>query len=289
MIYSIKLSRWSSPMPVRNDLSDALFNKIAAYVYQVCGINLTERKRELVNTRIGKVIRDKGYSGFKEYYERLVEDTTGEAVSELMNAISTNLTSFFRESKHFDYLEKQYFPALRTSAARTRNFHFRAWSAGCSTGAEAYTLSMVLLNTLPEITGWNAKILATDIDTNVLQTGANGIYGKDVVRQVPPLYLSKYFQRSPDGQRYRVKRLLRELVTFRYLNLIEPFPLRAKFDIIFCRNVMIYFDKMTQQNLVNRFTQILKPGGCLFIGHSESLSSLTHQLAYVQPTIYQKK
>jgi chemotaxis protein methyltransferase CheR len=276
-------------MPVSNDLTDALFQKIAAYVYQVCGIHLTERKRELVNTRIGKIIREKNLSGFHEYYNSLVDDTTGEAVSELMNAISTNLTSFFRESKHFDFLEKELIPELRARALKSGNLRLRVWSAGCSTGAEVYTLAMVILQTMPDLLTWNTKFLATDIDTNVMAAGTEGVYSKEMVKPVPMQYLAKYFQRSADGSRYRVKAILRNLVQFKYLNLIEPFPFRGKFDIIFCRNVMIYFDKTTQQSLVDKFSAALNPGGVLFIGHSEGLSGLKHNLNYIRPTIYQKK
>lgn len=276
-------------MPSNNDLTDALFHKISAYVYDVCGIHLTERKRELVNTRIGKIIREKNLDGFHAYYEQLVNDTTGDAVAELMNAISTNLTSFFRESKHFDFLEHQLMPQIRERALKSGNLRFRAWSAGCSTGAEVYTMAMVILNTVPDMVTWNAKFLATDIDTNVMKTGAEGVYNKDMVKPVPLTYLSKFFQRSPDGALYRVKPILRNMVQFKYLNLIEPFPFKGKFDIIFCRNVMIYFDKTTQQNLVDKFSAALNPGGVLFIGHSEGLSGLKHNLAYIKPTIYQKK
>lgn len=276
-------------MAANSDLSDALFKKISAYVYEVCGINLTERKRELVNTRIGKIIREKNLSGFREYYDTLISDTTGEAVSDLMNAISTNLTSFFRESKHFEYLERELLPQIRERAIKSGKLSFRAWSAGCSTGAEVYTLAMVIAHTIPDALAWDSKLLATDIDTNVMNTGAQGVYPKEMVKPVPLPYLSKYFQRSEDGQRYRVKQILRRLVQFKYLNLIEPFPFRGKFDIIFCRNVMIYFDKTTQQNLVDKFSNALKPGGVLFIGHSEGLSGLKHNMSYIKPTIYQKK
>lgn len=276
-------------MSSQTDLSDALFQKIAHYVYEVCGINLTERKRELVNTRIGKVIREKKLSGFREYYDWLTSDTTGEAVAGLMNAISTNLTSFFREPKHFDFMKSALIPELLGRAKKSGRLHLRAWSAGCSTGVEAYTLAMIFCSEIPDIAAWDAKILATDIDTNVLHSGEEAIYPKDMIKPVPPTYLSRYFQCSRDGLRYRVKKKLRDMVSFRYLNLIENFPMHGKFDIIFCRNVMIYFDKPTQQSLVGRFSDALKSGGYLFIGHSEGLSGLKHNLNYVQPTIYQKK
>lgn len=276
-------------MPTHSDLSDALFQKIAHYVYEACGIHLTERKRELVNTRIGKVIREKNFSGFREYYSWLTSDTTGEAVAELMNAISTNLTSFFREPKHFEYMQDVLLPELQQKARGQAHPNLRAWSAGCSTGVEAYTIAMILLNSIPDLANWDVRILATDIDTNVLHTGEAGVYGKDMIAPVPLSFLSRFFQRTKDGTRYRVKRQLRQMVAFRYLNLIEKFPLRGKFDIIFCRNVMIYFDKATQQNLVNKFSDALKSGGYLFIGHSEGLSGLKHNLNYIKPTIYQKK
>ncbi len=276
-------------MAAGNDLTDSLFKKIAKYVYDVCGINLTERKRELVSTRIGKVIRQKKLAGFQEYYDYLINDQTGEAVAELMNAISTNLTSFFREPKHFDFLKSDILPELVEKARKTGDHHLRGWSAGCSTGAEAYTIAMTLANSIPEIFSWNARILATDIDTNVMDTGSRGVYNMDMLKQIPPLMAKKFLQRSKDGANFRVKAQLRNLVKFKYLNLIEPFPLKGKFDFIFCRNVMIYFDRPTQQNLIDKFSAFLKPGGYLFIGHSEGLSAVEHNLKYVRPTIYQKK
>lgn len=276
-------------MAAKTDLTDEIFRKISKYVYEICGINLTERKRELVNTRIGKVIREKNLGGFKEYYKYLIEDETGDAVSDLMNAISTNLTSFFREPKHFDFLREVMYPQIIEQAKKDGRHHFRAWSAGCSTGAEIYTIAMTLFDSIPDISQWDAKLLATDIDTNVLNTGTNGIYHETVIKDIPKHIAKRYLQRSKDGKHYRVKAPLRHLVAFRYLNLIEPFPLTGKFDFIFCRNVMIYFDNPTQQKLIDKFSQFLKHGGCLFIGHSEGLSSIKHDLKYIRPTIYQKK
>ena len=273
----------------KSDLSIKIFNQISEYVMSSCGINLSKNKFELVNTRLSKVIRTHNFSGFQEYYDYLVNDETGEALNELMNAISTNLTSFYRESTHFEFMQDVMIPEILNNATRNKNYQLRGWSAGCSLGAEIYTIAITLMENIPNLETWDSRLLATDIDTNVLQTGISGIYSDKQVATIPLPLLSKYFQYSHKKECYRAKRSLRDLIRFRYLNLIEPFPFQRHFDFIFCRNVMIYFTKDTQQVLVNKFYQHLKPGGYLFIGHSEGLSGLQHDYKYIQPTIYKKK
>lgn len=276
-------------MNFKTDLTDPLFKKISKYVYDTCGINLTDAKRELVNTRVGKIIASRRLSGFREYYEYLINDESGYAVEELMNAISTNLTAFFREASHFDFLAKNIVPELQKTITTTKGYKFRAWSAGSSTGAEIYTIAMVLLEAFPEIMAYDSKLLATDIDTNVLNVAEKAVYNKNMIENVPNYLKHRYFIRSLDKNRYRAKKVLRDFITFKYLNLIEKFPFKYKMDFIFCRNVMIYFDSDTQQKLIQKFYDALRPGGYLFIGHSESLSRIEHKFTYEKPTIYYKK
>ena len=272
----------------QNDLTSKLFTDISEFVYKHCGINLTENKRELVNTRLSKVIRKHNFSGFKEYFTYLKRDKTGKAISELMNAISTNLTSFYRESSHFTFMQHTMLPEIIKNANKTGNFRLRGWSAGCSLGAEAYTIGITLHKNLPGIERWDAKLLATDIDTNVLHSGEKGIYTVKQIENIPKDLLRKYFQRSNNREKYRAKPILRNLIEFKYLNLIADFPFKGQFDFIFCRNVMIYFNKATQQLLIDKFYRFLKHNGYLFIGHSEGLSGLNHNYKYIQPTIYKK-
>jgi len=272
--------------PAEDDLPDDLFNKFREYVYQQARISLGENKRELIRARFGKTIRQRHMSGFQEYYNWIINDKTGEASREVMNAISTNLTSFFRENQHFEFLGKTLLPRL---ASQPR---LRAWSAGCSTGEEVYTIAITILESLPGAERMDIKLLATDVDTEVVAHGARGVYGQDRVRDVPAAIVKQYFDRAPDDNRgrpqVRLKDAVRRLVTFRHLNLFGTWPFKGKFDFIFCRNVMIYFDRETQEMLVNRFYEQLVAGGHLFIGHSEGLSNVKHNFEYVQPTIYRR-
>ena len=226
---------------------------------------------------------------FKEYYNFLLADESGDELVHMLDAISTNLTSFFRESKHFDFLEKTALPTV-LAVKKTRIKQINIWSAGCSSGEEAYTLSICLHEFAEANTDLDIRILATDISTKMLSTAASGVYHKSQIQTIPPLVLRKYFQRGRDrwNDHYRLKPFVRKTIEFKRLNLMEPFPFNNKFQIIFCRNVMIYFDKTVQSKLVNKYYNCLEPGGYLFIGHSESLMGTEHRFKYIQPTIYQK-
>lgn len=276
-----------------DDLTDELFDKICKYIYEKARINLGKNKMELVRARFGKVIRQRKMSGFREYFKWMQSDTTGEALREVMNAISTNLTSFFRENEHFVFLSKVLLPNLAQKGARSGGkIRLRGWSAGCSTGEEVYTMTMTISETVGKVDEWDVKLLATDIDTEVVATGQRGIYGKDRITGIPPGLVKKYLDNVTDEKgkpAYRMKEQLRRMITFRHLNLFSDWPFRNKFDYIFCRNVMIYFDRQTQEGLVNRYYDNLASGGYLFIGHSESLSGINHRFEYVKPTIYMKK
>lgn len=280
----------ASVLPLTRDieLTDSDFKKISSLIYEQCGIHLHEGKRELVKARLGKRIREGRFQSFRDYYQYVVEDPSGQELVYLLDSISTNFTSFFREPQHFEYLKRHFLPEI-TLRKKDRLLSF--WSAGCSSGEEVYSIAITLLEA-PEISpGWRLKILGTDISTRVLKMAQTGIYGMDRVQSIPQGLLRKYFLRGDkrgDGF-VRIKEDVRQFISFARLNFIESFSFPEPFDCIFCRNVMIYFDKKTQGNLVNRFYKQLGPGGLLLIGHSESLSGIQHPFTYIQPAIFRKE
>ncbi|MCK4389078.1 MAG: protein-glutamate O-methyltransferase CheR [Desulfobacterales bacterium] len=268
------------------ELSDRDFGRFSALVYEKCGINLQDGKKELVRARLGKRLREGGFEDFRAYYKFLTEDENGDELVRMLDAISTNLTSFFREEKHFDFLKETVFPSyLETGLQR-----LRFWSAGCSSGEEPYSLAMWLLEHFAQRSYFDMKILATDISTKVLANAQRGVYPGDRVAKIPEFLLRKHFQRGygRQGGYFRVKPALRDVVEFKRFNLMEPFPFKEVFNLILCRNVMIYFDKKTQQGLINKFHESLVDGGYLFIGHSESLTGFGHRFKYIKPSVYGK-
>jgi len=209
----------------------------------------------------------------------------------MLDAISTNKTSFFREEKHFDFLKQEVFPTYVKGKNATGFHRLRFWSAGCSTGEEPYSLAMWLSECFGKNPRADVKILASDISTKVLAQAKRGVYPADSLEEIPASLVRRYFQRGYARQEgyFRVKTSLREMVEFRRLNLIEPFPFKEVFNLILCRNVMIYFDKKTQQSLINKLYGCLVDGGYLLIGHSETLTGIEHRLRYIQPSVYQKR
>ncbi|HBF35371.1 TPA: hypothetical protein DDW35_12490 [Candidatus Sumerlaeota bacterium] len=271
------------------DLPERLYLKFAKLVYDSAGIALGNAKRELVRSRLMKRLRALQVTTYEEYYEILAHhDGDGSELVMMLDAISTNKTDFFRENQHFQFLSETALPAIMTRNRTTRRI--RVWSAGCSSGEEPYTLAMVLREHLDRSVNWDIKILATDISTKVLQFAHEGIYEEEKVKPVPVQYRTAYFDKGKNARGqvvYRAKPELRNLITFRRLNLMNAtFPFSGAFDVIFCRNVMIYFDKGTQETLVNKYYKHLASGGYLFIGHSESLNSLKTPFQFVKPTIY---
>jgi chemotaxis protein methyltransferase CheR len=278
-------------LAVQNDikLSDAQYQLVSDTVYRHCGIKLHQGKKELVQSRLAKLVRKNKASSYAEYLDNVMSDLNGPVFSEFINSLTTNLTMFFRESHHFEYLSKEFLPNLMQSKMKRRDFKIRAWSAGCSSGEESYSLAMSLNDALTNVDKWNVKILATDISSSILEKARKGIYDKEKTASIPPAFRTqfiKYDTKNPSQG--AVSGLLKNMISFRYLNLIQKWPFRGPFDFIFCRNVMIYFDKKTQEELVSKFWQVLAPGGLLFTGHSESLTGIHHQFKYVRPTIYQK-
>lgn len=267
------------------DLTNKQFEKISEIVYKLCGINLHLGKEVLVKARLAKRLRWLGLNSFEGYMDYLEHDESGQELAIMIDSLTTNKTSFFRESQHFDYLRRHILPELKS-----RGNKIRIWSAGCSSGEEPYTLAIVIRETFPDIAKMDVRILATDISTKVLGTAKEAVYGQDVLRDVPPELVGKYFTctRTKSPRTYKVNNDVKSMIRLAKLNLMEPWPMKGPFDAIFCRNVMIYFDKPTQQELVRRYFELLEPGGHLFVGHSESLTASSHQFKYVQPAVYIK-
>jgi chemotaxis protein methyltransferase CheR len=271
-------------------LTDVQFQKFSSLVYEKTGIYLKPEKKELLNARLGKRLRSTGIVSFQEYYDYVMHDASGEELVQLIDSVSTNFTSFFRESAHFDILTRRVLPGLLADRKRKKR-DILLWSAACSSGEEPYTMAMVLddfARTHQEI---RFRIMATDISTRVLALARKGVYGDDRTGKVPAPFLKRYFQKGVgEAAGYvRIKEDIRRLVQFDRFNLMGEFPWREAIDVIFCRNVMIYFNRETQQELVSKFHQALVPGGHLFIGHSESITGLKHAFTQVDATAYQKR
>ena len=262
-------------------LSDTELRAIAKLVYEKSGIVLHDGKRELITSRLQKRLRHLGIATYAEYL-KLADRDPAELVT-LLDSIATNHTHFFREAKHFELLTSR---VLQTAGAR-RGGELRGWCAACSTGEEPYTILMSLL----EAGCGGARLLASDMSTKALATAKNGVYRLDKMTDVPKALLPKYFEKGLGAQAglARVQPSLRRLVEFRALNLLEVTSLGQQFDFIFCRNVMIYFDKAVQQRVVSMLERHLAPGGYLFIAHSESLNGITHDLATIAPAAFQRR
>ncbi len=275
--------------PTGFDLTDEEFRLISRLVYEKCGINLGEQKRFLVVERLQKVLRQGGFSSFKEYYYYVVQDTTGQALLTLMDRISTNHTFFFREKDHFDLLTAEILPNIWQKVPETRQ-NLRLWSAGCSSGEEAYSLAITISEYMgPKTVSLDhLGILATDISMTALAKASRGVYSAAEIAQIAPDLKRRYFVRSEDGE-WAINQALKKIILFRRLNLMrEAYPFKGKFHIIFCRNVMIYFDEPTRKALLERFYSYLEPEGYLFLGHSESLGRSSSLFRYIKPAIYQK-
>ena len=272
------------------ELSEAQFIKISQLVKTTCGINLGDGKQQLVKARLMKRLRKLGLWTFEDYLQYVRNDATGTELTAMFDALSTNMTSFFREEQHFKHLSKVVFPHIIAKAERSQLRQFRIWSAGCSSGEEPYSLAITVHENIPDLQRWDVKILASDISTRMLKRASDGFYNDERVKTVSPQLRARYFrsvQTRPE-RIYEVTDALRSMIHFARVNLMGPWPMRGPFDVIFCRNVMIYFDKPTQGKLVQRYWDMLAPGGKLFLGHSESLTGIEHKFGYVQPTVYQK-
>lgn len=269
------------------ELGDEEFRFLAAFMSRESGIVLSEHKRQMVCGRLVKRLRALGMRTFAEYVDLLKGPAAHAEVENLVNAITTNITHFFREPHHFDYLRDLVLAPRLTE--RPRRPRVRIWSAGCSSGEEPYSIAMVVADVLRNGEGWDALILATDIDTNVLTRAQTGLYKVEAVKHIPETYRKRFLRRVPgDAEHVQMADELKRLIRFKQLNLHEDWPMKGGFDAIFCRNVAIYFDKPTQKVLFNRYADILNMGGLLYLGHSESLIGVSDRFEVVGKTAYRR-
>jgi len=270
-------------------LSDDEFNLIRTLVYERFGINLTEAKRSLVVGRLQKTLRQLKFNSFMQFYEHLMQDKSGSALDALINQISTNHTFFYREAAHFVYFRDTVLPEMKARLQQEQKRDFRVWCAGCSSGEEAYTIVIEMMEYFRgEYNLWDAGVLATDISAKALNKAVAGVYPYENIRNAPA-YAQPYFKKKPDDT-WGVAASIKKEVTFRRLNLMnETFPFKKLFHVIFCRNVMIYFDQATRAGLIKRFHDFLAPGGYFFIGHSESLGREHGLFQYIMPAVYRKQ
>ncbi|SDE07556.1 CheR family methyltransferase [Sporomusa acidovorans] len=261
------------------------FRQLADFIHANYGINLGNEKKQLLLGRLQGVLVKKNIGSFTEYYQQIMADKSGSEVATLLDRITTNHTFFLRENQHFEYLRSQVLPYL---SATVRDKDLRIWSAGCASGQEAYTIAMLLADAFDGTPGWNKVILATDIASRVLEKAVSGIYQNNELTGLPPAWEKKYFEKRNESER-TVRRSIQSEIIFRKFNLMEPvFPFKKKFHVIFCRNVMIYFDHQTKRELIGKFFNFTEPGGYLFVGHSESLHRGESGYDYIAPGIYRK-
>lgn len=272
-------------------LKDREFNRFSSFIYDEVGIKMPPAKKTMLEARLQKRLKALGIRTFEEYADYVFSSAgQGEELVHLIDVITTNKTDFFREPGHFDYLVKTAIPSMIDDREAGFRSPLKVWSAGCSTGEEPYTLAMVLSEFGETHPGFRSSILASDISTEVLSKSRNAIYAEERVDPIPLHLKKKYLLKSRDRGKglVRIVPQLRSMVQFRRLNFMEEFAMPEKLDIIFCRNVIIYFDKPTQERLLNRFCQQLVRGGFLFLGHSETLNGLDVPLVQAASTVYRK-
>jgi len=272
-------------------LSDKVFNRFSSFIYEEVGIKLPPAKKTMLEARLNKRLKAHAFRSFEEYADFVFSaEGRSEELVNLIDVVTTNKTDFFREPVHFEYLVKSAIPSLVDAHGAGFSRPFKIWSAGCSTGEEPYTMSMVLSEFAASQPGFKASILATDISTVVLSKAKNAIYAEDRVDTIPLQLKRKYLLKSKDKSKplVRMAPAIRSMIQFRRLNFMEDFGMHEHMDVIFCRNVIIYFDKPTQERLLNRFCKQLISGGYLFLGHSETLSGLNVPLTAVASTVYRK-
>ncbi|MGE5547414.1 MAG: CheR family methyltransferase [Solirubrobacterales bacterium] len=281
-------AEWSGPGHRREfELGDEEFQFLAAFMSRETGIVLTEHKRQMVCGRLVKRLRALKLKSFADYCALLQGPAAHDEVENLVNAITTNITNFFREPHHFDHLREHVL--LPRVQERPRRPRVRVWSAGCSSGEEPYSIAMTMADVLKPGEGWDALILATDIDTSVLARGEAGIYPADAARHIPETYRKRFLRRIPgDIDRIQMADEIKKLIRFKRLNLHEPWPMTGGFDAIFCRNVAIYFDKPTQRTLFNRYADMLVMGGIFYLGHAESLIGVSDRFEVAGKTAYRR-
>lgn len=273
-------------MPFTPECTDRDLAAIVRMVYETSGITLHAGKRALVSARLQKRLRQTGAATFHDYIKLLQHDVSGEELTAMLDAITTNHTAFFREPQHFDYLTQTVLPPLRD---RARTQPILGWSAACSTGEEAYSVAITACQAVGDDAARRVKLLASDISSRAIARAAAGVFRTERAAEMPRHLVLKYFQRASAPERVlQVTPAVRQMIEFRRLNLLHPAPPGPPFDFIFCRNVMIYFDRIAQQRVVDTLEARLARGGYLFISHSESLNGLQHGLTWVAPAVYRR-
>ena len=267
------------------NLKDSEFRELTGYMKANYGINLTEKKL-LIEGRLSNMVTDKGFSNFSDYLKFVFQDTSGNEINVLINKLTTNHTFFMREADHFEYFRDTVLPYLEVN---TRIKDLRIWSAGCSSGEEPYTLAMIIADYFGDVKSmWNTKILATDISQKVLEAAEKGIFSGEALNTMPKYWTLKYFNKI-ENEIYQVSEKIRNEIIYRNFNLMtEIFPFKKKFHVIFCKNVIIYFEPKTKMELINKFYDMTEPGGYLFIGHSESVNKDETKYRYIMPAVYRK-
>lgn len=267
-------------------ISDKEFTLLSEFIQKNYGIHLKKEKQTLLTGRLHKVLSELGFNNFTDYYNYLITDKSGKAIAELVDKITTNHTFFMREPDHFVYFRDQVLPYLKSTI---KGNDLRIWCAASSTGEEPYTLAMIIKDFFErDLMDWDTKLLATDISQVALETAKKGIYPNERTLDLPNIWKTKYFNKI-DANNMVVKEQIKNEVIYRRFNLVDDvFPFRKKFHVIFCRNVMIYFDNKTKETLVNKMYDLLEDGGYLFIGHSESLNRETTLFKYIRPAVYRK-
>ena len=269
------------------EITDDEFERIRGFIKQKLGINLSKEKKSLIHSRLGSTINEKRFDDFTQYFDYLLQDKTGEAIIQFVDKVTTNHTYFMRETEHFDFFRDTVLPYIYENHSQEKDL--RVWCAGCSSGEESYTLQMIIMDFFKNKPNkWDIEILATDISTTVLNKAIRGVYPKESLKNLPKDWLNNYFK-VYDSEHQQVHEKVKKLITYRKYNLMEEkFPFKKPFQAIFCRNVMIYFDSATRDQLVNKFFDATVKGGFLFIGHSESLNNSTTRYKYIKPAVYRK-
>jgi chemotaxis protein methyltransferase CheR len=269
------------------EFTDGDFQALRSMVKEMTGINLAESKRELVYGRVSRRLRALGLASFSSY-RQLLESGDGSELVAFCNALTTNLTSFFRESHHFDYLRDEVLIPRREAGQRGERM--RIWSSACSSGEEPYSIAMTVAEAIPDWQRWDIKILATDLDSDILARAERGRYNAERVKGMDPKRVSRFFTETRDGTEpaYQIVPELAKLITFKQINLMHDLPMSGPLDVIFCRNVVIYFDKDTQRGLFSRIAKLQRPGDLLMLGHSETLFKVSDDYSLIGKTIYRR-
>ncbi len=269
------------------EISDREFERLVKFMHDNYGINLAA-KRVLIQGRLGNMLKERGFKSYDAYLDAVIADKSGAEITTILNKLTTNHTFFMREPEHYTYLKDVILPY---TVERAKNHEIRIWSAGCSSGEECYTTAMLLDQYFGrDKARWNTKILATDISNNVMDKAKLGIYNEDGMKGLSPEWKNKYFKPLGNGK-YEICDAIKKEIIFKPFNLMNPMPAEYKsrpFDLIFCRNVMIYFDQPTKNALVNRFYDVVKPGGYFYIGHAESIPRSETKFQYIKPAIYRR-